>query len=228
MQLKNAVVLITGGSRGLGQALAETFVQAGSQVVITAKNQELLNQVAKGIGALSLLLDVRSESQVEAAVQKVIERFGRIDIWVNNAGIWLPHVPIEKMDLSRVHDMVEVNLFGTIYGSKIALQQMRKQSGGVIVNILSTSALTGRAYGSGYCASKYAAVGFTSSLRLEVEADNIKVIAVYPGGMKTSFFDEAKPENYDEYMEPAEVARKIVDNLAGPNPELELIIKRPA
>ena len=116
------------------------------------------------------------------------------------------------MDIKRVHDMIEVNLFGTIYGSKAALMQMRKQSEGMIINILSTSALTGRPKSSGYCASKYAVAGFTKSLRLEVEDGHITVVGVYPGGMQTNFFDERKPDNYHEYTDPVDVAQRIVNN----------------
>ena len=228
MNLNQAIVVITGGSRGLGRALAERFIGAGAIVFISSKDKAELEKIAVEIGAQAIAFDVRNETEVIKAGQTVVGSHGKIDIWINNAGVWLPHAPIEKMDMNRVHDMVEVNLFGTIYGSKFALQQMRRQGSGVIVNILSTSALTGRAYSSGYCASKYAAVGFTNTLRLEAEPDHIKVISVYPGGMKTNLFDEAKPENYGEFMKTEDVAEKIVGNLEQDNPDDEQIIKRPS
>ncbi|MBN1778926.1 MAG: SDR family oxidoreductase [Candidatus Buchananbacteria bacterium] len=226
MDLKDKVVIITGGSKGLGLSLAKKFIRAGSKVIIASRDEAELKKVAEQIGAISQFVDVTDESSVQALADFVVKKFGRIDVWVNNAGIWLPHGPIEDMDLKRVHDMLEVNLFGTIYGSKYALLQMKKQKGGTIVNILSTSALTGRPFSSGYCASKYAATGFTKSLRLEVESDNIMVVAAYPGGMQTHFFDEQKPENYDEYMSPDEVAEKIVANLQSNQLELEQEIRR--
>lgn len=119
-------------------------------------------------------------------------------------------------------------MFGTIYGSKAALIQMKKQNSGTIVNILSTSALEGRLGSSGYGASKYAALGFTKSLRLEGDESGVKTVAVYPGGMQTHLFDEQRPENYDQYMDPKIVAEKVVANLEQEDPEEELIIKRPA
>jgi len=228
MKLQNAIIVITGGSQGLGKALAEVLVKAGARVIITARRNKLLQQTAKEISATPIALDVREEKQVRRLGQAVVKRFGRLDIWINNAGVWLPHTPIEKMDMAKLHDMMEINLFGTIYGSKFALEQMRRQGGGgIIVNILSTSALAGRAGSSGYCASKYAVDGFSKSLRLEVEGDGIKVISVYPGGMRTNLFDQLRPADYDNYMDPNEVAKKIIENVQSENPELEQILRRP-
>lgn len=122
--------------------------------------------------------------------------------------------------------MMDVNLFGVIYGTQAVLPHMQRRKRGVIINILSTSALTGRANSAAYCASKYAATGFTKSLRLETAAQNISVIGVYPGGMRTHFFDEQKPAEYDRYMDPAYVARRIITNLKRAQPREELIIKR--
>ena len=130
------------------------------------------------------------------------------------------------MDVERVRKVMDVNFFGTIHGSKAALMRMRKQGEGTIINILSTSALEGRANSSGYCASKYAADGFTKSLRKEVQGSEIKVFSIYPGGMRTNLFDESRPENYDEYMNPSDVAEKIVRNLKAENPEEEFVVRR--
>ena len=223
MNLKEKVVVITGGTKGLGRALAEIFRERGAQVIVGAN---LIKDVEDQGNILTVRADVTNEADVVRLAEEVIKKFGRIDVWVNNAGIWLAHAPIEEMDMKRVHDMIEVNLFGTMYGSKAALIQMRKQGSGTIVNILSTSAVQGRAYSSGYGASKFAAMGFTKSLRKEVEETNIKILAIYPGGMRTNLFDEQRPEDYGEYMDPKEVAEKIVANLEGDNPQEELIIKR--
>jgi NAD(P)-dependent dehydrogenase (short-subunit alcohol dehydrogenase family) len=221
MKLKDRVVVITGGSKGLGKCLAEVLCKEGCKVVISSRNQKELEAVAQEIGAHPIVADVTVENDVMQLANKTVKRFASIDIWVNNAGIWLPHTPIEKMDLKRVHDMMEVNLFGTIYGSKAALNHKVT----MIINILSSSALQGRAGSSGYCASKYAADGFTKSLRLE--APEIQVIGVYPGGMKTPFFDEARPSVYHKFMDPFNIAQKIVVNLKKDTPEEEQILQRP-
>jgi len=122
--------------------------------------------------------------------------------------------------------MVEVNLFGTFHGSCAAVKQMKQQGSGVIMNVISVSALEGRPGSATYCASKYAVKGLTLSLQKEVEGTGVQVIALYPGGIKTHLYDEQKHEAYDQFMEPEEAAREIVENLQQKNPEEELIIRR--
>ncbi|HDY73199.1 MAG TPA: SDR family oxidoreductase [Candidatus Jorgensenbacteria bacterium] len=228
MELKDKVVVITGASKGLGRELAQTFTKEGAKVVISARSEKELQEVAEELGALAIAADVTKENDVESLARDVVREYGRIDIWINNAGAWIPHGPIEELDMKRVHDMMEVNLFGTMYGSRVALIQMRKQNGGMIINILSTSALEGRSGSSGYCASKYAAVGFTKSLRKETKDSGITVISIYPGGMQTNLFDEEKPEDIDKYMQPSFVVERIVQNLQQREPKEELIIRRPS
>lgn len=226
MELKDKIIVITGGSSGLGKALAHTFKKEGCKVIISSHNEKELQDVGRELNADFIKADVIKEDEVKNLGGEVIRRFGKIDIWVNNAGIWIPHAPIEELDISKVHQMIEVNLFGTIYGSRVALVQMKKQGYGIIINILSTSALEGRPGSAGYCASKYAANGFTKSLRLELKPVNIQVISVYPGGMKTNLFQGQKPLDYENYMEPSYVANCIIENLKKDSPEEELIIKK--
>ena len=227
MNLKDKVVVITGGSKGLGKSLASLFVKEGSVVVISSHNQNDLENTAKEINVKAIVADITKEQEVKDLAEQVVKDYGRIDIWINNAGIWLPRVSIEELNWERAHQLMEVNLFGTVFGSKNALIQMRKQGSGSIVNIISTSGLNGKAGGSAYCASKYAVVGFTNSLREETKETNIKVISIYPGGMRTNFFDEKKPTEFEEYMDPKDVAGKIIENLKKENQETELVIKRP-
>ena len=225
MELKNKVVVITGGTSGLGKALALAFRKNDANVVVCTRDESQLTGLSEE-GIMGIKADVTVESELKNLAETVTEKFGRLDIWVNNAGIWLPHAPIEETDWTRAHEVMEVNLFGTVYGSKVALIQMRKQDFGSIVNIISTSGLEGREGGSAYCASKYAVDGFTKSLRKEVEETDIIVFSVYPGGMRTNLFDEKKPENYADYMEPSFVADKIVENLKSDTPKEELVIRR--
>lgn len=141
--------------------------------------------------------------------------------------MWLPHAPAEEFAVDQIRKIIDINLLGTIFGSRVAVRQMKQQGSGCIVNILSTSALEGRAGSTIYGASKYGATGFTKGLRLEVKPNNIFVCAVYPGGMKTHLFDEKQPVNYEDYMDPGEVANKVITNLEQDEPEEELVIKRP-
>jgi len=225
MEIKDKVVVITGGSSGLGKALAKVFAKAGAKVVIVSNDPDELKETADELNVFSFEADITKEEQVLKIDTAVVEKFKSLDIWINNAGIWLHHSPVEEMDLDRVHQLMEVNLFGTIYGSKAALLQMKKQGSGLIVNVLSISALAGRPESSGYCASKYAADGFTKSLRLELVDDKIKVIGVYPGYMKTDLFNEKQPDGYEHFMEPKDVAEKILENIISAKPKEEQIIK---
>ena len=227
MKLQDKVVVITGAGRGLGKSLATKLAKENTKLVISAETEEQIKTLAKEINCLAIQADVSTENDVQNLADQVVKQFGAIDIWINNAGIWIPHGPVESLDTKRLVKMFKVNVFGLIYGSKSALTQMRKQSSGVILNIISTSALSGRPNSSAYCASKFAASGFTKSLQEETKSSDIQAIAAYPGGMKTNLFDEAKPKDYDAYMSPDYVADILIDNLKSDKPQEEIIIKRP-
>ncbi|MDP2666687.1 MAG: SDR family oxidoreductase [Candidatus Diapherotrites archaeon] len=227
MNLQGKVVIITGASRGLGRELALAFSKELAHVVASARSSKELKVLEGETKGISIQADVIKDSDMLQLAKKTVSKFGRIDIWVNNAGIWIPHGPVEELNFSRVRDVIEVNLFGTMHGSKAALLQMKKQGNGMIINILSTSALDARAGSSAYGASKYGIIGFAKALRKEAEPSDIRVVNIYPGGMRTHLFDEKIPDNYSSYMNPKEVAQKIVENLKKENPEEELILKRP-
>ncbi len=227
MNLQNKVIVLTGASKGLGREMALLMAKAGAKLVLSSRAHEHLKLVAQETGGFALLADVSNEHDVMRLAETAVEHFGRIDVWINNAGIWIPHAEIEVLDTAKVLQMMQVNVMGTIYGSKAAYIQMKRQGGsGTIVNILSTSALAGRPFSAGYCASKWAVRGFTESLQAEAKGTGIDVVAVYPGGMQTHFFDEQKPADYDTYMNPAEVAGKIVQHLEAKELGLELILRR--
>jgi len=226
MILKDKIIVITGASHGLGKALAQTLSDKKAKIIICSRSKDKLEGISKELNVDYVVADVSKEADMEKLAKETISRFGRIDIWINNAGVWLPKGPIEKVDMKMAHDMFEINVFGTVYGSRIALTQMRKQNFGVIVNVISTSALNGRPNAVMYSASKYAVRGFAEALREEA-GSNVNVISVYPGGIKTLMYNEEKPAEYDSFMLPEYVAKKIVDNFEIDNPEKELIIRRP-
>ncbi len=224
MTLQNKVVVITGASKGLGKALAQDFASRKSKLVLAARSKTELEEVCKELGALPVLTDVAQEEDVVNLAAKAVKKFGKIDIWINNAGVRIKRTPIEEVDIKKFHEMVEINLFGTFYGSREALKQMRKQKAGTIVNILSTSASEGKPTASAYGASKMAAIGFTKFLRNEARDAGIKVISIFPGGLKTNFHQGQVPKDYDRFMPAARVAEKIVSNLEVPEPQEELTI----
>lgn len=225
--MENKIIVITGASHGLGKSLAEILASQKAQVVISARNGDELNAVAKNIGATAIVGDVTKEADMQNLVQQTISKFGRIDIFINNAGVWLPKSFIEDTDMKRAHDVFEVNLFGVAYATRAVLPEMKKENKGMIVNIVSTSALEGRPQQTIYSASKFAARGFTESLREELKETDIKVLGVYPGGIKTHLFDESAPAELNDFMTPESVAEKIVANISSVSPELNQTIRRP-
>ncbi len=223
--MNTEVVVITGGSKGLGRALAKEFISKEWRVIICAKDTGEIEAVAEELGATPFAADVTRETDIKALADFAVSTFGRIDIWINNAGVWLPHAPVEELDIDRVKKIFEVNVFGSMSGSKYALIQMRKQGVGTIVNIVSTSGLTGHPGSSGYAASKWALRGFTESLRAECRGTDVRIISVYPSYMKTSLFDESLPQDIDTYLSPESVAREIVENLDRKDSQEEQVIK---
>ncbi|MBI4054135.1 MAG: SDR family oxidoreductase [Candidatus Doudnabacteria bacterium] len=226
MELRNKVVVITGGSRGLGKALAKEFAKQGGKVIICASTQADLDKAAAEMGVRAYQVDVTKENEVIALGDFVVKEYGRIEVWINNAGISQARSRIEDIDLNQTRKSMEVNLFGTIYGSRTALRIMKKQGAGTIVNIVSSSALVGRPNSAGYASTKWAARGFTESLRMACEPGGILVMAVHPGGIKTGIFKGKLPEEYESFMEPGYVAKKIVENLQSEKPSQELIVNK--
>ena len=222
MELKDKVVIITGGTRGLGKALALSFLKNGAKVVVCSRNERDLKDLEKEI--IGIRADVTKEDELQKLLEFTIEKFNKLDIWINNAGIWLPHSLVENFDMEKVKKMFDVNVFGSMNGSRVALRFFKKQRFGCIVNIISDSALVGRPMSSTYSASKWAMNGFTKSVREENK--NISIFSIYPSGIKTDIFGENRPDDFDSFMDPNFVADKIIENLKKDKPDEELIIKR--
>ncbi len=227
MDLDKKVIVITGGSEGLGKSLAKAFKEANANVIICAKNNKKLLTVAKEINAIPFIADVTKENDIKSLANFAIKKFGTIDIWINNAGITQPYDSIENINLKRGHQIMETNLFGTIYGSRVAFSIMKPKKKGVIINIISVHAFAGRPQSSIYTASKWAVRGFTKSLALASKPEKILIMAVYPAGMKTKLFGSKNDrKGYKKFMEPSSVANKIIKNLKRKKPSSELIIKK--
>ncbi len=225
MNLQNAGVVITGASRGLGKELARAFLAAGAKVAISGLPGAELEAAAAELGCTAIAADVTDQAQVEALGQAATQQLGRLDVWVNNAGLWAPHAPIEKQDVALVRRMVEVNFLGSFFGCRAAASAMRAQGSGAIVNVVSAAALEGKPDESGYSSSKFAVRGLTESLRLELAPSGVAVVGVYTDRMKTDLFGSERPADYDSYLEPADVAARIVANLQHPKPEPTFIIR---
>jgi NAD(P)-dependent dehydrogenase (short-subunit alcohol dehydrogenase family) len=228
MNLKNKIVVIIGGSQGFGAALAKCFIVEGSQVVIASKTKSRIEATASSIGAMPFVVDARKEDEVKKLAETVIKKFGAIDIWVNSAGVFKVFPKNELIDISRAHELFDINFFSTVFGSRTALLYMKE--GGVIINILSSAALdaTRAKNAELYASSKWAVRGYVEAFRAEVEDSGvgINVYSIYPGGMKTHLHDEALPKEFENFMDPHDVAQKVINNLKQDAPEQNLIIKR--
>ncbi|MCE9541647.1 SDR family oxidoreductase [Candidatus Kaiserbacteria bacterium] len=214
MELAHASVVVTGAARGLGAALARELTKRGAKVFLSDISGPDLTELGLELDAPTMHCNVTDREQVVALGRAAMDAFGRIDIWINNAGVWMPYATAENIDFNKARQLVEVNYFGTAFGMLEAVRHMRERSAGVILNILSVRSLKGKALGAAYSASKFAAEGFTQAVRDELKETGIKVVGVYPYRIKTGLFGEDKHEDYDSSMEPHDVARIIVENLA--------------
>jgi len=187
LKLKGKTALITGGSRGIGKATAQLFIEEGAKVVITSKNQQKLSETASEIGAFSIAGDIQNKIDVQKVVKWTAEKFGKIDVLVNNAGIYVGQTPLHKVDESEWNKVIDVNLTGQFRFTKDVLSYMIKNNGGAIVNVSSTSGLrpSEDIGADSYGASKSALVFLTKVWALEYAKHNIRVNCVCPGVVDT-------------------------------------------
>lgn len=190
LRFDGKTVLVTGASSGIGRETALAFARAGANVVLVARRTALLTKVAKsaraaGVEAFAIAADVSNADSVRACFQKAAKRLGSVDIVVNNAGIMLPS-KVATLDPADLQRMLDVNLFGALHVMQAAVRQMRNQAdGGHIVNIASLAGRRGFSPLGGYCASKFALVGLTETLRTELVGERIGVSLVLPGVVET-------------------------------------------
>ena len=216
MDLRNQVCIVTGASRGIGQAAARALAQEGAQVVLAARSRESLQRLQDELGerCIAIPCDVRSESSVGEMVAGAARQMGRIDILVNAAGLG-HQVSVEETSLDLWNETLETNLRGTFLVCREALPHLGKR-GGQIVNIASGAGYNGIAGMAAYCASKFGVVGFTESLALEVRNRNIRVCCVAPGSVKTHFGHEPPEKKKGYSLLAEEVAGVIVSVLRQP------------
>lgn len=191
MKLSGKVALITGGSRGIGKAIAKELASHGATIVISGQDKIRLEKAASELGAFPIQTDVRKESEVQNMVNRTIEKFGRLDILVNNAGV-LPEIKmLHEISDSEWRDVLDVNLTGPFYVTKYSIPHLQK-NGGCIVNIASSAGI--KAYenfnADAYSASKAALVLLTKCWALEYAKNKIRVNCICPGVVETDMTSE--------------------------------------
>jgi 3-oxoacyl-[acyl-carrier protein] reductase len=190
MNLKNAVALITGGSSGIGRAIAQALVASGARVAITGRDQVRLAETAREIGVHPIHADVAVEADVERTYRELLQQFGDLDILVNNAGtgVFKNLVDFERKDFENVF---ATNVTGSMLMAREAAKLFVKRQRGNIVNIASTAALRGAPKGTAYYGSKFALRGMTECWRGELRQHNVRVFLVEPSEVLTNFYQTA-------------------------------------
>src|SRR5712691_12113318 len=186
MNLKNAVALITGGSSGIGRAIAQAFVTSGARVAITGRDERRLAETARELGAHPICANVAVEADVERTYHEVLQQFGDLDILVNNAGIGV-FKSLVDLDRENFEAVFATNVTGAMLMAREAAKHFVKRQPGNIVNIASTAALRGAPNGTAYYASKFALRGMTECWRAELRKYNIRVFLVNPSEVLTNF-----------------------------------------
>jgi 3-oxoacyl-[acyl-carrier protein] reductase len=186
MDLKNAVALISGGSSGIGRAIAETLAKSGARVAITGRDKSRLIEVASAIKALPIQADVSKESDVERTYREVLKEYGDLDILVNNAGFGV-FKSLVDFDLASFEAVFAANVTGAMLMGREAAKLFVKRQRGNIVNIASTAGLRGAPNGTAYYASKFALRGMTECWRAELRKHNVRVFLVNPSEVITNF-----------------------------------------
>lgn len=189
MDFKERVVVITGGSRGLGLVMARQLAKEGAYLALLARDSAELERAKEDLASyntevLTIPCDVRSQEEVQAAIKRIVEYFGRLDVLINNAGI-IQGGPLDHMAVKDFDKAMAVHTWGPLYTILAALPTMRQQGGGRIVNISSIGGKISVPHLLPYCTSKFALVGLSDGLRAELAQDRIYVTTVCPGLMRT-------------------------------------------
>jgi NAD(P)-dependent dehydrogenase (short-subunit alcohol dehydrogenase family) len=213
--LHGQVAIVTGGGRGAGRAIARALAAQGMRVLVGARTQSDVERVAEGIReqggeAEAVAMDVRDPSGAQALADRALDRWGRIDVLVNNAGVG-GNGAVAELPLETWRRCLDTNLTGTFLCSQAVLPAMLEQGSGCIIMISSGAGKQGYANMAAYCASKFGVMGFAQSLAAEVGDDGIKVCAITPGSMLTDFGGSGRsPRPGAKYLTGEDLAEAIV------------------
>jgi len=215
MTLNGAIALVTGAGRGIGKTIALTLGRQGATVVLSARTARDLESVQQEIvkaggSAVAIQADLTNDSDIDRLFEETATRFGRLDVLVNNAGIGV-FAPVRELSIADFDAMWSLNIRAAFLCSQKAIPLMGQGKSGVIVNVSSLAGKNAFVGGSGYSATKWALIGFSRTLMLEVREQNIRVITVCPGSVDTSFSPQQKdPARSEKILQPQDIADTIL------------------
>lgn len=213
--IKDKVILITGGSKGIGYGIAEILLREGAKVAITSRTQSSADEAAKRLGkkdqVLAIAADVRDESSQQKAVNKVLQEWGRLDVLVANAGLGY-FDSIENLTSAQWQETIDTNLTGVFYSVKAGIPAL-KDSKGYIITIASLAGTNFFAGGAAYNASKFGLVGFTQAIMLDLRSCGIKVSTIMPGSVSTEFNGGSSNDKDAWKIQPEDIGQMVADLL---------------
>jgi 3-oxoacyl-[acyl-carrier protein] reductase len=215
--MKDKIAVVTGGTKGIGYAIAEKLLESGAKVFICARNKPELRRALERLSASGNVegevCDVRSEDQVRMMLEECARVFGGIDILINNAGIGIMDKTVEEISGDEFRQTLETNLFGVFYTCHYAVPVMRGRGGGYIINISSLAGQNAHPRMAAYNASKFGLNGFSEALMQEVRQDDIKVSYICPGSVNTYFGGDTPSREQAWQLQPEDIAQVVLDLL---------------
>ncbi|MBU2975061.1 SDR family oxidoreductase [Zobellia sp. B3R18] len=215
MDLKNKVVYITGGSKGIGYGVAVKLLEAGAKVAISGRTLSTVQEAAKQLNAqdrvLALASDVSKISDEKAAVKKILDQWGQLDVVLANAGVGY-FAPVDELEDDAWHKMIDTNLSGVFHTLKASVEALKK-SKGYYITLASLAGTNFFASGTGYNATKFGVVGFTQAAMLDLRKYDIKVSTIMPGSVATEFAGNELDEKDAWKIQPEDIGELVLDLL---------------
>jgi 3-oxoacyl-[acyl-carrier protein] reductase len=214
---KGKAAVVTGGTKGIGRAIAGALAREGVSVCVGARSLDEVKQTVReleglGVSATGAACDVRVNEECEALIAHAVEELGGVDVLINNAGVGL-FKPVEETSPEEFRAVLETNLFGVFYCCHAVIPEMKRRGGGYIINVSSLAGANPHPSMAAYNASKFALNGFSEALMQEVRHDNIKVSYVMPGSVNTEFGGDEISDERAWQLQPDDVARVVIDLL---------------
>lgn len=217
MELAGKVVVVTGASMGIGEAIAEIFADQGASVVMLSRDASRLEEARARVGhterTLALTCDVRHREDIDRAIGLTVHHFQRIDVWVNNAGHGLLD-SVAQLNMAACREMFDTNFFGAIGAMQAVIPVMRRQGGGTIINISSVAGHIPIPFHAAYSATKFALNALGKAANVELKKDGIHVLTVCPGYVRTAFGKNAVQGNEMKRVRPQSVRGITVERVA--------------